>query len=170
MIRISEAVLPGHPDKLCDQIADAILDEARHVDPDAYGQVEVAGWNDEFFVTGGLIARGPIDIDLTGLVRRVGREVGYTGDNALDADRFVVNDRVCREVGSPAPWNDHPNDQCVVIGWAGYDALTGWLPPGHFLAHRMRSALADACRPGGRLAGCGPDGKLLVRLREDAAG
>jgi hypothetical protein len=42
MIRVSEMVLPGHPDKFCDQVADAIVAECVRIDPDAYAQVEIA--------------------------------------------------------------------------------------------------------------------------------
>ena len=45
MIRISEMVLPGHPDKFCDQIADAIVNQCKRVDPLAYCQVEVSVWS-----------------------------------------------------------------------------------------------------------------------------
>jgi S-adenosylmethionine synthetase len=41
MIRIAEGVLPGHPDKFCDQIADAIVCEAMTADPEAFAQIEV---------------------------------------------------------------------------------------------------------------------------------
>jgi S-adenosylmethionine synthetase len=61
------------------------------------------------------------------------------------------------------------NDQAIVIGWAGYDAKVDYLPPEHFLALAFRAELWDACR-GGALGRCGPDGKLLVRLREDDDG
>ena len=43
MIRISEMVLAGHPDKFCDQVADAVISEAMEIDLDADGQVEIAG-------------------------------------------------------------------------------------------------------------------------------
>jgi S-adenosylmethionine synthetase len=61
------------------------------------------------------------------------------------------------------------NDQAIVIGWAGYDAKVGFLPPEHFLVLEFRDALWAACQ-GGELARCGPDGKLIVRLREDDDG
>jgi len=51
MIRTSEAVLRGHPDKFCDQIADRILYHAYERDPEAYGQIEVAAWSDQVFLT-----------------------------------------------------------------------------------------------------------------------
>jgi hypothetical protein len=44
MIQFAEAVLPGHPDKLCDRIADAIVAEALSVDPSAFAQIEVGVW------------------------------------------------------------------------------------------------------------------------------
>lgn len=73
---------------------------------------------------------------------------------------------VCLEQGDPRPWTEHVNDQSIVVGWAGYDAKTHYLPPEHFLAHALREALTESCR-GGRLQGQGPDGKLLVRMREE---
>ena len=56
MIRFSEMVLPGHPDKFCDQVADAIVAECYRADPEAYCQVEVSCWGDEIWLTGGIVA------------------------------------------------------------------------------------------------------------------
>jgi len=61
------------------------------------------------------------------------------------------------------------NDQSVVIGWAGYDAKTRYLPPEHHLCHVFREALFESCQSGA-LAGQGPDGKILLRLREESGG
>jgi hypothetical protein len=55
-------------------------------------------------------------------------------------------------------------DTLSEIGWAGYDEKVVWLPPEHYLPHGFGAALATSCR--GRLIGQGPDGKLLVRVRE----
>jgi S-adenosylmethionine synthetase len=85
--------------------------------------------------------------------------------NAIDADRYEVRDTVCQRREDPRTWTDHVNDQCIAIGWAGYDAKVAWLPPEHYLAHSFGRELASSCRSG-RLTGQGPDGKLLVRLRE----
>ena len=49
MIRTSEAVLPGHPDKFCDLVTDAIVAECYAVDPAAYCQVEMSVWSDQVF-------------------------------------------------------------------------------------------------------------------------
>ena len=69
----------------------------------------------------------------------------------------------------PTIWTRHVNDQAIVIGWAGYDDKVQYLPPEHFLALEFRTALWEACQ-GGELSRCGPDGKLIVRLREDRDG
>ena len=172
MIRMSEMVLPGHPDKFCDQVADAIIAAAAQVDADAYGQIEVAAWSDQVWLNGGLCTRRPLQRPLADIVLEVGRSIGYIDGNAIDADRYRVGDAVCQLVDDPAQWSAHVNDQCIVTGWAGYDAKTRYLPPEHFLAHVFRAALTEACRPAsaggaGGLAGEGPDGKLLIRLREE---
>lgn len=169
MIRMSEVVLPGHPDRFCDQVADAIVRASYDADPRAYCQVEVSAWSDQIFLTGGLVTRAPLASTLPEIVRQVGIEVGYVPGSAIDATRYVVTDVVCQERCDPRTWTDRVNDQCITVGWAGYDANVGWLPPEHFLAQTLGAALAESCRTG-RLAGEGPDGKLLVRLREHSDG
>jgi len=167
MIRFSEMVLPGHPDKFCDQVADEIVAECYRVDAEAYCQVEVSCWSDEIWLTGGIVTRKPLLRSLEDVVRAVGREIGYVEGNAIVADRYQLNSSVCVEVADPTPWTHHVNDQCISIGWAGYDSKVRYLPPEHFLAHGFREALARSFR-GGRLRRQGPDGKLLVRLRESS--
>mgnify|MGYP003408062947 CR=1 FL=1 len=49
MIRVSEAVLPGHPDKLCDFVAESIVQAALAVDMEAYAQIEAAIWCDQLW-------------------------------------------------------------------------------------------------------------------------
>ena len=165
MIRMSEVVLPGHPDKFCDQVADAVVAECYKSDPRAHCQVEMSVWCDQVFLTGGIATRKPLARSLADIVRATGRRIGYVAPNAIVADRYQVHDHVCQHRVDPRTWTDHVNDQCIVIGWAGYDEKVAWLPPEHHLAHRLGDALAQSCQHG-RLKGQGPDGKLLVRLRE----
>ncbi|TVQ41806.1 MAG: hypothetical protein EA370_01010 [Wenzhouxiangella sp.] len=166
MIRVSEMVLPGHPDKFCDQVADAIIAAALAVDPEAYGQIEVACWSDQVWLSGGLCTRSPIGLDWRDVVVQTGLDIGYVPGNAIDANRYQVINTICERVGDPRRWSAHVNDQAIVIGWAGYDEGTAWLPPEHYLAHAFRDALTRSCQQG-ELAGEGPDGKLLVRIREN---
>jgi S-adenosylmethionine synthetase len=166
MIRMSEAVLPGHPDKFCDQVADAIVAECYAADPRAYCQVEMSTWSDQVFLTGGVVTRRDLARSLGGIVKNVGASIGYVEPNAIIAVRYEVHDIVCQSREDPRTWTDRVNDQCIAIGWAGYDERVAWLPPEHFLAHSLARGLTASCRDG-RLAGQGPDGKLLVRLREN---
>jgi S-adenosylmethionine synthetase len=166
MIRTSEAVLRGHPDKFCDQIADRILYHAYEQDPAAYGQIEVAAWSDQVFLTGATVTRQPLETVFADVVRTVGQETGYTPGNSIDANRYQVHDHICRQVRDPREWTRHINDQAIIIGWAGYDAATRFLSPEHFLVHTLREALDAACSHGQALEGHGPDGKVIVHIEE----
>jgi S-adenosylmethionine synthetase len=168
MIRVSEFVLPGHPDKFCDAAADAIIGEVLKVDADGYGQVEMAVWSDQVFLTGGVCTRRPIPVDFADVVVATGIALGYTAGNHIDARKYNVTDTVCRVIDDPGKWTAHVNDQAICIGWAGYDAKVDWLPIEHWLAREFRDALSASCRAG-PLKGQGPDGKLIVRVREEGA-
>lgn len=169
MIRVSEMVLPGHPDKFCDQVADAIVAECVRIDPDAYTQVEIAAWSCSMWLTGGICTRRPLERSLRDIVVETGEAIGYVAGNHIEAVRYTVHSAVCQVVDDPARFTAKVNDQSVVIGWAGYDAKTRYLPPEHHLCHVFREALFGSCRTGA-LAGQGPDGKLLLRLREEPGG
>jgi S-adenosylmethionine synthetase len=166
MIRFSESVLPGHPDKFCDLVADAVVREATRLDRDAYAQVEVSVWSDQMWISGGVATRVPFEQTLSQIVTAAGHSIGLDGDNWIDASRYRIHSALCLETRDPTPWSHYVNDQCVISGWAGYDAKVAYLPPEHFLALALRDALFASCRSG-RLAGHGPDGKVLVRLREE---
>ena len=168
MIRVSEFVLPGHPDKFCDAVADAIIGEVLKVDADGYGQVEMAVWSDQVFLTGGVCTRRPIPVDFADIVVATGIAIGYTAGNHIDARKYKVTDTVCRIIDDPTQWTAKVNDQAICIGWAGYDAKVDWLPIEHWLAREFRDALFASCKSG-RLKGQGPDGKLIVRVREEGS-
>jgi S-adenosylmethionine synthetase len=166
MIRISEMVLLGHPDKFCDQVADAIIADCMAIDDDGYAQIEVSVWSDQVWLSGGICTRKPLANSLRDIVVDTGLAIGYVPGSHIDANRYQVTDTVCRQVGDPTQWSRYVNDQGIVIGWAGYDTKTHFLPPEHFLAHTFRNALADSCAHG-ILKNQGPDGKLIVRMREE---
>lgn len=172
MIRCAEAVLDGHPDKFYDIIADRIVQLAMDQDPVACVQVEVGVWSDQIWLSGAIVTGQELDLDTAQLIHEIGIEIGYTRDNHIDALRYRVSDHVCRIQSDPVDYANHYADQCIAIGWAGYDEKTRFLPPEQFLVHCFREALADAVRPGSGhpLSGEGPDGKLLVRLRENFGG
>ena len=144
------------------------MQAALAVDAEAYAQIEVAIWCDQVWLTGGYAARGAaLDVERIAVpgarFDRAGREPRSR------RDPYQVTNAVCRYDVDPTQLDRHVNDQAIVIGWAGYDAKVQYLPPEHFLALEFRAALWEACQ-GGELARCGPDGKLIVRLREDDDG
>ena len=169
MIRMSEMVLPGHPDKFCDQVADAIIAHTVEIDPDAYGQIEVATWSDQVWLSGGVCTSAPLVKSMADIVVETGKRLGYRDGNWIDAAKYQVNSTVCQLIDDPRKWSHKVNDQAIVVGWAGYDAKTAYLSPEHFLAHTFREALSLSCSSG-TLKGQGPDGKLLVVMSEDARG
>jgi S-adenosylmethionine synthetase len=165
MKRYSEAVLNGHPDKFCDIIADRIIQKAYQADPGAYGQVEVSVWSDQIFLTGGIAVSQPFDPDIMDIVVKAGQEIGYTEENHIDVTRYTINDHICRVSEDPRLWTGHVNDQSVIIGYAGYDEMTGYLPPEHFAVMFIREQVVRSLTMG-KLADHGPDGKLLLIMQE----
>jgi len=166
MIRVSEIVFPGHPDKVCDIITDAIVAEASRVDPDAYAQVEAGIWCDTIWLSGSVAASGPIERQIDDIVRDALHSIGLCGGNTVAAEDYNIICTVGVTCEDPREWTRHVNDQAVVIGWAGYDAKTRFLPPEHFLIHAFREGIVKSFN-GGDLRGGGPDGKLMVRVREE---
>lgn len=169
MIRQAEAVLDGHPDRFCDLVADSIVFDLCREEPDAYAQIEVAVWSDLLILTGAAFTRDGRRPDVRRLIVELGRRIGYSPDNHIDVERYRIQDEVCYIRTDPAEWTMHVNDQCIVTGYAGYDERTAYLPPEQFLARHLRMAVMDSLRQG-PLQGEGPDGKLLVILREETDG
>lgn len=167
MIRYAEMVLPGHPDKFCDRAAEAIVEACHAVDDDAYCQVEMAIWQGRVFLTGGLCTRKPLALTPEDCVRATAKRLGYAEGHPDHYRALSIESLVCVEVGDPARWSRFANDQCIGVGYAGYDAKVDYLPPEHWLARQFHDALWAACQQGA-LTGCGPDGKLLLTLRESS--
>ena len=178
-LRFAEAVLPGHPDKLADQVADAIVDVALARDPRAIVQVEVAVHHDHCHLNGrcstagGAIDRQFIDATVRGVYRRAGFGVPFVGvgDGAdyqcpdpavlrIDQSALVVDEADEYERDD----RERCDDQAIHVGYAlGYPD-TRWLPVEQHLALRLRDELLALC-VSERTLGAGPDGKVLIALQ-----
>lgn len=169
MKRYSEVVLNGHPDKFCDLVADSLIREIYKSDASAYAQIEVSVWSDMIFLTGGVVTKAKLEFSVCEIIQKVGFSIGYTPENHIDVTKYKILDHVCWLTGNPRRWTDFSNDQSIVVGYAGYDALTHYLPPEHFFAWYMREMLISSLESG-LLKGQGPDGKILVILNEDFIG
>ena len=166
----AEYVFPGHPDKLCDAIADALVAEAIRREPRALVGVEVAIHRDQAVVTGRIGCRGADDINVDAIVRDVYQSAGY-GDGWCPApSELKVDNQLCLgllEEGE-ADFRELSDDQAICVGYAVNYPQTNYLPVEHWLVYRLAQRLhrLRAEQPGLAL---GPDGKVIVFLKDEGA-
>lgn len=168
----AESVLEGHPDKLCDLIADAVLDEYLRHDPDARVACEVIAAKQLVLVAGEISSSHCADIE--SIVRTTMADVGYIEPEAgISADLCQVEISVSGQ--SPflrrlVPPNCElsASDQAVAVGFAIANDC-GLIPRSSYLAKQIGIAIARTRREeaGRELR---PDGKTLVSLGERRAG
>ena len=164
-IYTAEHVLPGHPDKLCDAIADALVEEAARREKRALCGVEVAVHRAVVFVTGRIACRDAETINVPGIVQQVYATAGYNDIWQPAPEELAVHADLCL-----GPLNDGEadfrklsDDQAIVTGYAVDIPGTNYLPPEHWLAARSAQRLRQLRTERPEL-GLGPDGKVLVLL------
>ncbi len=167
-LHCAEFVFPGHPDKLSDAIADALVQEAGQREKRALVGVEVAVHRNTVFVTGRIGCEGAEDIDVAGLVRHVYLTAGYGGPWVPEPDNIEVHCDLCLgplEEGE-AEFRALADDQSICTGYATAVPETNFLPVEHWLANRLGRRLGElrVDEPGLQL---GPDGKVIVMVSED---
>ncbi len=148
-----ESVTSGHPDKICDQISDAILDAYLKLDPKSRVAVETFGGHGKLVIGGEVTSKGIVDY--VKIARDVYREIGYTDE--LDISAHIVTQS--RDIAMGVDTGG-AGDQGIMYGFAT-DETPEFLPKGVVMAHTLAKSL-ELARKDGKINWLRPDGKTQV--------
>jgi S-adenosylmethionine synthetase len=174
----SESVTEGHPDKICDQISDAILDAMLAEDPNARVAVETMVTTGLVHVAGEVSTSGYVEIPA--IVRKTVLDIGYNsssigfdgascgvsvsiGQQSPDIAQGVDSGLEVRDGGSSDPYElQGAGDQGLMFGYASNET-SNYMPTAIALAHRLSERLAMV-RKSGQVEFLRPDGKTQVTI------
>ena len=159
----SESVSEGHPDKVADQISDALLDQFLAYDPDAHCAIETFDTTGQVVIMGEV--RSSVYIDLQTIARKTINRIGYTkSDYHFDGNSCGIltaiheqSDDINRGVSRENDDEQGAGDQGMMFGYA-VNETDNYMPATLDLAHLIMRTLADIRK----------EGKVMTYLRPDA--
>jgi S-adenosylmethionine synthetase len=160
----SESVTEGHPDKMADQISDAVLDAHLEQDPDSRVACETSVSTGLIVLTGEVTSDA--DVDYNDLIRDVVRDIGYThSDLGFDADTCSVMVALDEQSEDIAQGVDPggAGDQGLMFGYAATETEE-YMPAPIMFSHRLTKGLSEL-RKSGEIDYLRPDGKSQVTVR-----
>ncbi len=171
----SESVSEGHPDKVADQISDAVLDELLAFDKNSKVACET------MVTTGQVVVAGEVKssayVDLQEIARRTIRRIGYTkAEYKFEAESCGVfsaiheqSADINRGVERQDPMNQGAGDQGMMFGYATNET-ENYMPLSLDLSHRILQVLAEIRREGNEMTYLRPDAKSQVTIEYDDNG
>lgn len=166
----SESVSEGHPDKICDQVSDAIVDAFFAIDPYSRVAVETLATTNRIVLAGEV--RGPAEIDaakMEELARGVVRRIGYEQDGFHWKNLEVAchvheqSAHIAQGVDASGNKDEGAGDQGIMFGYA-VNETPELMPAPLMYAHTILRKMAEA-RHKGEISAFGPDAKSQVTLR-----
>jgi len=158
MLKTAENVTFGHPDKICDQISDAILDECLKQDPYSRVAVETLGGHGKLVIMGEITSKA--DIDFKKIAKDVYSEIGYKDDIDIEVNIVKQSPDIANGVDTGGA-----GDQGIMVGYATSETKEK-LPLEHVLATKLVRKLEDIRLNSNSILSkyLKPDGKAQVTL------
>ncbi|MFH1187630.1 MAG: methionine adenosyltransferase [bacterium] len=161
MIKTAESVKRGHPDKICDQISDAILDECLKEDANSRVAAETMGGHGKIYICGEITTKA--NLDFKKIAKNVYKDAGYDPYSVEVIDNIVVQSPdIAMGVDTGGA-----GDQGIMVGYA-CGKNHGMIPHELYIARKITMMLEDlSLQKGLKNGGILPDGKAQVTLDEN---